>query len=102
MGKHIIQPEETPVAHLRNIGPKTAKLLVESGFPTRKELLQSGPVLTYKILKHRYSGISIVLLYALYGALHDSHWNELPPSVKEHLKQEANTPLEKEYRVRDT
>ena len=99
MGTPIIPPEEIPVALLRNIGPKTARLLEESGIPTKRELLETGPILAYKILKHRYSGTSIVLLYALYGALNDCHWNELPPQIKEHLRQEAQTPLDKEHRT---
>lgn len=32
---------------------------------------------------------SLVGLYALYGALVDVHWNELPPEVKQGLRREA-------------
>lgn len=32
---------------------------------------------------------SLVGLYALYGALVDVHWNELPPEVKQALRREA-------------
>ena len=94
MESDIIQPENTPVAQLRNLGPKTAQWLHEIGISTRQELIKTGPIMAYKILKHQRKDVSIVLLFALYGAIHDYHWNEIPAGIKEQLKKEASMSMD--------
>lgn len=81
--------EDTPVKDLLNIGPKTARLLEEIEIYTKKNLRDIGPEMAFKILQHRNKGVTTVALYALYGALHDIHWNELPPDIKSRLQKEA-------------
>ena len=46
--------EDAPVEELKNIGPKTADLLHQIGILTQKNLADTGPVLVYKILQHRF------------------------------------------------
>ena len=85
---------DTPVEQFKNIGPKSAGWLREIGIETYADLENAGYLLTYKMLKHRYKGISIVMLYALYGTLNDKHWNELSPEEKAMLKEAAKTPID--------
>ena len=85
--------QDSHVKDLLNIGPKTASLLEEIDVYTEKDLKDLGPILTYKILKHRNKEINIIALYALYGALHHVHWNEIPSYIKEQLKADAQVPL---------
>lgn len=55
-----------------------------------------GSVEAYRQLKLIVPGLSIVMLYALEGALWDLHWNELPRHMKEELHQQAGyTPKKK-------
>ena len=85
---------DIPIEKLKNIGPKSAKWLREAGFETLADLEKAGPVLTYKILQHRVKGINLLMLYAIYGALHDKHWNSLSPEEKETLKSAAEEPMD--------
>ncbi len=87
-------PASTPVHELKNIGPVSAGRLTELGCRTRADLEAMGAVMAYKILKHHHPGdVSLNLLYALHGALTDTHWAALPPEVKARLKAEAEAPL---------
>ncbi len=83
------------VKNLKNIGPKTAAWLHDIGIHTRADLEAMGTVMAYKILKHqRPEQVTILLLYALDGALSGKHWNALGPERKKVLKQEAHTRLD--------
>ncbi len=83
------------VENLKNIGPKTAAWLHDIGIHTRADLEAMGAVMAYKILKHqRPKQVTILLLYALDGALSGKHWNALGPKRKTVLKREADTRLD--------
>ena len=82
------------VENLKNIGPKTAAWLHDTGIHTRADLEAMGAVMAYKILKHQKpKQVTILLLYALDGALSGKHWNVLGPERKAALKREADTRL---------
>ena len=82
------------VENLKNIGPKSAAWLQDIGIHTRDDLEAMGAVMAYKILKHQRPGqVTILLLYALDGALSGKHWNALGPERKEALKRAADTRL---------
>ncbi len=84
----------TPVHELKNIGPVSAGWLAELGCRTRADLEAMGAEMAYKILKHHHPrDVNLNLLYALHGALTDTHWAALPPEVKARLKAEAAAPL---------
>lgn len=85
---------DTPVEELKNIGPKSAKWLREIGIATYADLERTGAVMTFKIMKHRRNGITMVMLYALYATLQGRHWNSLSPEEKEMLKKAAAEPLD--------
>jgi DNA transformation protein len=77
------------VEFLRNIGPKSARRLREVGIATAARLRRLGSVAAYRRLKHAFPReVSLVMLYALEGALLGCHWNHLPDGRKEALLQE--------------
>lgn len=83
------------VENLKNIGPKSAAWLHDIGIHTRADLEAMGAVMAWKILKHQRPGqVTILLLYALDGALSGKHWNALGPERKAALKREADTRLD--------
>jgi len=90
--------EDAPVEELRNIGPKTADLLHQIEILTKKNLADTGPVLVYKILQHRFPGVTLNALYALYGAVHDLHWNAIPIEIKNQLREAADEDLDIDIR----
>lgn len=81
--------DTTEVAALRNIGPVSARMLAEVGIVTRGDLDRAGAVLAYRVLKERHPGVSLNLLYAMYGALTDQRWDQLPVALREELRREA-------------
>ncbi len=85
---------DTPIEDVKNIGPKSAEMLRSIEIDTYAALEQAGPVLVYKILQHRFKGINLLMLYALYGAVHNRHWNSLSPQEKETLKAAADEPVQ--------
>ncbi len=89
-----LAPEDIPVAHLKNLGNKTGQMLNEIGIFTRKDLEETGRLMAYKILQHRFSDVNILFLYSMYGALADCHWNHLPAGVRESLQKGAAIPLD--------
>jgi DNA transformation protein len=73
---------------LKNIGPASASQLRDVGIGTAVELRKIGAVDAYRRLKHAFPRhVSLLMLYALEGALRDCHWNRLPPGVKDRLKR---------------
>ena len=75
---------------LRNLGPRTQQQLRAVGIETVAALRRIGPVEAYLRLKAREPRrVTLVMLYALYGALTGTHWNALPEEVKARLKAEV-------------
>ena len=74
---------------LLNLGPKSTSWLADIGIHTRQDLVEMGIVPAYCLLKAQEYPVSLNLLYALYGALHDVPWNKVPPEVKKQLQAEV-------------
>lgn len=75
---------------LKNIGPASLRQLREVGIEDAATLRKLGALAAYRRLKHAFPrAVSLVMLYALEGALRDCHWNHLPPGLKEALKAAA-------------
>jgi hypothetical protein len=74
---------------LLNLGPKSSGWLADIGIQTRQDLVAMGIVPAYCLLKAQGYPVSLNLLYALYGALHDMPWNQVPPKVKTSLQAEV-------------
>ena len=78
-----------PVAEMLNLGAKSARVLGSIGIRTEGELRKIGIVNAYRHLKHADpKGTSLLMLYALQGALMDIHWNQLPEEIKDDLKRQ--------------
>ncbi|HEX6271337.1 MAG TPA: TfoX/Sxy family protein [Anaerolineales bacterium] len=75
---------------MRNIGPKSRQWLASIGVYTLDDVVNLGVVETYKRVRAAYpEKVSLNLLYTLQGALLDLRWNELPPDIKEELRQQV-------------
>lgn len=75
---------------LKNLNPGVVQHLQAVGIETEADLRQLGAVVAYRRLKHAFpENVSLLMLYALAGALHDCHWNDLPPDIQESLKAEG-------------
>ena len=75
---------------LKNIGPVSARQLREVGIEDEATLRKLGAIAAYRRLKHAFPReVSVVMLYALEGALRGCHWNQLPPGVKQKLQAAA-------------
>ncbi len=81
-GAHSARP-------IRNLGPKSTVWLEEIGVGSLEDLHAIGALEAYRRVKSARAGVSIVLLYALQGAVFDCHWNDLPPGMKEELQAAA-------------
>ena len=75
---------------MRNIGPKSSEWLASVGVYTLDDVVNLGVVETYKRVKAAYpEKVSLNLLYGLQATLLDLPGNELPPDIKEELKQQV-------------
>lgn len=74
---------------LKNLGNTSINWLHAIGVNNYEELKVIGPVEAYHLIKQRDIKVSKVLLYALQGALTDTHWNDLDPAIKQQLLDEA-------------
>jgi DNA transformation protein len=76
---------------LRNLGPASARWLAEAGIQSESDLRAVGAVAAYRRVKHMHPReVTLVMLYALEGALRDVPWNALPRDVKARLKRDAD------------
>lgn len=73
-------------ASLRNLGPKSALMLVEAGIHTMDELAELGAVRAYLRVKAlRPKAASLNLLWAIAAGLQDRDWRDLAKSEKDSL-----------------
>lgn len=80
------------LVRLKNIGPASVRQLREVGIEDEAALRKLGAIAAYRRLKHAFPRkVSLVMLYALEGALRGCHWNQLPPGVKAKLQAAAKT-----------
>jgi DNA transformation protein len=86
------QAKNRPIGDLKNIGPITARALGAVGITREAELRQMGVVEAYLKMKALDpKRTTLVLLYALQGALTDTYWNDLPAALKTALRDELQT-----------
>ena len=77
---------------MKNIGPKSKHWLAYVGIHTIDDVVELGVVATCKRVKAAYpEKVSLNLLYGLQAALLDLPWNELPPDIKEELRQQVES-----------
>ncbi len=76
---------------LKNIGNTSALWLQSIGILNYEQLQNIGAVEAYVKIQERGIKTSVVLLYALQGALIDTHWNELTEEQKQWLRQQVDS-----------
>lgn len=79
---------------MKNLGPTSVAWLCDAGITSRSELERVGAVMAYLIVRHHRPGVNALLLFALHGALTDTHWASLEPETKARLRAEAAEPLQ--------
>ncbi len=80
---------QSDLQELKNLGNTSINWLHAIGVNNSKELRELGAVEAYIRIKQRGIRVSKVLLYALQGALDNTHWNDLDGSVKLKLVDQA-------------
>jgi DNA transformation protein len=80
-----MREDRLPVAALRNLGPKSARLLAEAGVRTIAELRLLGPAKAYKRVRDK---ASLNLLWAIAAGLEDRDWRDLSAAEKASLLAE--------------
>lgn len=78
---------------LKNLGSATVNILHAVGINSYDDLEKAGPVEVYLRIQRRNIHVSKVMLYALQGALQDTHWNELGPEIKQQLLDDASAAI---------
>ena len=82
---------QNDLLELKNLGNTSIHWLRTIGIHTLEELQEKGAVEAYNEIKKRGIRVSKVLLYALHGAMTDTHWNELDEPTKQQLVEQAQT-----------
>lgn len=77
-----------PIDQLVGLGPKSSAWLAEAGIKTRADLARVGVVAAYRMARDAGHNVSLNLLWAMEGALTDTHWTMVPPRRKQQLKDE--------------
>jgi len=71
-----------------NLGPKSAGWLIGAGIHSLDQVRKLGPIEACRRLRAAGYPVSVVMAYALEGALTGCHWNEIPGEAKEFLRIE--------------
>lgn len=86
-------PDDRKISDMRNLGPAVEKDLNAVGITTAQQVIDIGAEETFirMLLGRQKIGRSAKCcnasyLYAIYGAIHDIDWRELPAKLKEEYK----------------
>jgi TfoX C-terminal domain len=74
------------ISKMRNLGPKSEAMLAKIGVNSSLDLENLGAVEAFKQLQTSGEKVSLLMLYAMHGALTDQAWEMLPPDEKQALK----------------
>jgi DNA transformation protein len=72
-----MKPPGPLLRDLKNLGPKSEAALARVGIVTPEEFCAVDPFDVYVRLKVQVPGTSLVVLYALIGAIEGQHWLEV-------------------------
>lgn len=87
VGMPMRNERRSELAKLKNIGRTTEAWLNAAGVFTRADLERLGPVEAYLLLAREGYPVSLNLVYAIEGALTDTHWTALPADTKADLRR---------------
>ncbi len=76
----------TKISRMRNLGSKSEAMLAKIGVNSSVDLENLGAVEAFKQLQTSGEKVSLVMLYAMHGALTNQAWEMLPPDEKQALK----------------
>ena len=100
--------DNRPIADLRNLGPACERDLHSVGIFTAEDIRKLGVEGAFsRVIENRMASgtnetsISANYLYALYGALYDCDWRDIPQQKKTEFQQLAAR-LRKQYLPRKT
>ncbi|MBL8891819.1 MAG: TfoX/Sxy family DNA transformation protein [Planctomycetaceae bacterium] len=86
--------DDRRISEMRNLGPACEADLHAAGISTAQELIDIGVETAFiKLLHGRIArglsthGCNAAYLYALYGAIHDCDWREVPEAKKVEFKK---------------
>ncbi len=77
-----------PVAGAYNLGPKSTAWLAAIGVRSLDDVRALGPIEVCRQLRVSGFPVSVLMAYALEGALGGCHWNQLPAETKAFLTAE--------------
>lgn len=76
----------TRLTSMNNIGKEIAKKLSSVGITSSEELHSVGYKRAFRKLKEAYPSVCLVHLYALFGAVNNIDYNQIPDNIKKELK----------------
>ncbi|HLP24298.1 MAG TPA: TfoX/Sxy family protein [Acidobacteriota bacterium] len=79
------------IATLLNLGPKSAAWFDAAGIHTRAQIAKLGPIGVCRRLLESGRPVTVLMAYAVEGALSGTHWNALPAETKQWLRAEFAT-----------
>lgn len=74
---------------MKNLGPISAGWLKTIGIETRDDLQKIGIDAAFEGLVLQGFKVNALMLYAMEGALRDTHWNKIPAPRKAELRKMA-------------
>lgn len=77
------------ISQMRNLGPKTERMLKEIGVANERDLRAIGAVEAFRRLKFADVAVSLNALYAMEAALRDIDWRTLTADEKAELQRRA-------------
>ena len=93
MAKRTKQKDMRKISEMRNLGPACERDLNAAGVITAEQLKQLGPEAAFVAMlqgrmQHDRSAkcCNAAYLYALYGAIHNIDWRDLPEKQKQEFK----------------
>lgn len=89
--ERILPFRENLAAHesirgLLNLGAKSSQWLNEAGIDSVEKIRSLGPIEVCRQLRAKGRLVSVVMAYALEGALSGCHWNAIPWETKQSLR----------------
>lgn len=89
------------IGELKNLGGQSEKMLAAAGIGSVEELRELGPVAAYLKVKRCGGDPSLNLVYAIAGALTDTHWAELDPDERTRILIELDAAMDAERRLEE-
>jgi hypothetical protein len=77
--------DSTPVEELWNLSDLTGSWLRELGISNYSELCAADLLSVFLELKARHRQVTKLMYYALWGAVANAHWNQIPDSEKDRV-----------------